>query len=57
MILSGTMRAYGVVMIPLAIMAQRAGATVRTVRSAHDVMVSHPHAVVSVVLDAVRAVG
>jgi pimeloyl-ACP methyl ester carboxylesterase len=33
-------------------MASRAGAQVSTIRSAHDVMVSHPKAVVSVVRDA-----
>ena len=33
-------------------MAQRAGAQVHTVRSAHDVMVSHPRAVVRVVMEA-----
>lgn len=38
-------------------MAERAGATVRTVRSAHDVMVSHPKAVVAVIREAVTAVG
>lgn len=37
-------------------MARRAGARVTTVRSAHDVMVSHPEAVVRIVLDAARAV-
>ena len=30
-------------------MAERAGARIRTVKSAHDVMISHPRAVVSVV--------
>lgn len=38
-------------------MAQRAGSHIQEVRSAHDVMVSHPYAVVKVVLRAVRAVG
>jgi pimeloyl-ACP methyl ester carboxylesterase len=38
-------------------MAERAGAMVRTVRSAHDVMVSHPKAVVAVIREAVAAVG
>lgn len=38
-------------------MARRAGARIETVRSAHDVMVSHPDAVVRIVLDAARAVG
>jgi len=38
-------------------MAQRAGSHIQEVRSAHDVMVSHPDAVVKVVLRAVRAVG
>ncbi len=33
-------------------MAQRAGATIRTVASAHDVMVSHPASVVAVILEA-----
>jgi pimeloyl-ACP methyl ester carboxylesterase len=38
-------------------MAQRAGAHITKVRSAHDVMISHPEAVVKIVLDAVHAVG
>ncbi|MDR6863977.1 alpha/beta hydrolase [Phycicoccus sp. 3266] len=38
-------------------MARRAGATVSTVDSAHDVIVSHPQDVVDVILQAARAVG
>lgn len=36
-------------------MAQRAGAHVRMIHSAHDVMVSHPRAVVSLIVAAVRS--
>ena len=38
-------------------MAERAGAKVTTIRSAHDVMVSHPDAVVDLVVSAARATG
>jgi pimeloyl-ACP methyl ester carboxylesterase len=38
-------------------MAQRAGATIRTVASAHDVIVSHPKSVVAVILEAAAATG
>jgi pimeloyl-ACP methyl ester carboxylesterase len=38
-------------------MAQRAGAHIRTVNSAHDVMVSHPDAVMDVVRAAAHSVG
>lgn len=38
-------------------MAQRAGARITTIHSAHDVMVSHPQAVVDLVVQAARAAG
>ena len=38
-------------------MAERAGAKITTIRSAHDVMVSHPDAVVDLVVSAARATG
>jgi pimeloyl-ACP methyl ester carboxylesterase len=38
-------------------MAQRAHAHIATVRSSHAVMVSHPRAVVGIVLDAVKESG
>lgn len=37
-------------------MAQRAGATISAIHSAHDVMISHPAAVVATILKAVKAV-
>ena len=37
-------------------MAERAGSHIAEVRSAHDVMVSHPRAVVKLVLRAVQTV-
>jgi hypothetical protein len=33
-------------------MAERAGAETRAVKSAHDVMISHPRAVVSIIVEA-----
>jgi hypothetical protein len=38
-------------------MANRAGAHITKIHSAHDVMVSHPDDVVKLILKAVRAVG
>ncbi|MBZ5738879.1 alpha/beta hydrolase [Nocardioides mangrovi] len=38
-------------------MAERAGAHIRAIRSAHDVMVSHPKAVVSLIVKAATTVG
>ncbi len=37
-------------------MARRAGARIRTIKSAHDVMISHPKAVVAVITKAVASV-